>query len=103
MKFKDDYQVPYSAETMRPALSVVEQTKMLTEAFNNVAKQINEWLIPTIETLIEKIVPVVTQVTETILRKYPNKRVVHLALHGKPRVRKKNIKRITRYIEKLKR
>lgn len=30
---------------------------------------------------------------------YPNKRVIHLAKHGKPRTRKKNIKRILKYFE----
>lgn len=55
---------------------------------------------------IEKIVPViklvgeaVTNICERIKNGYPNKRVVHLATHGKPRVRKKNMRRIMKWLQ----
>ncbi len=39
--------------------------------------------------------------TDIIVNCYPNKKVLHLALHhSKQRVRKKNIRRIMRWIEK---
>ena len=98
MKFKDDYQEPYCAENMLPILLSDEQIEKAIEVFNNLANMIKE----VIEPLIENIVPVVKKVSETILRLYPNKRVVHLALHGNPRVKKKNIKRITKWIERMK-
>lgn len=54
---------------------------------------------------IKKIVPVVKLAAEvvadfwkSIKDTYPNKRVVHLATHGKPRVRKKNIRRIMEWV-----
>lgn len=47
---------------------------------------------------------VLKQVIETfkeMVDTCPNRRVVHLAMHGSPRVRKKNIKRIVRYYKKM--
>lgn len=48
-----------------------------------------------------KVLAQMVQAIADVLRKYPNRRVVHLALHGRPRTRKKNTKRIARYFKKI--
>lgn len=59
-----------------------------------------------IQTVAENLVPVITKLAELatelwglIKNTYPNKRVVHLAMHGKPRVRKKNVRRIMKWLQ----
>lgn len=53
-------------------------------------------LIPFIENTIKA----VQEFSKTIINTYPNKRVVHLALHGKGRTRKKNIHRIYKWLNR---
>lgn len=87
---------PISAE-----LQLDEITKTLVPVFQNVV----DALIPAIQHIIDGIVPLIeplaeqiVQVWEETLKLYPNKRVVHLALHHpKARVRKKNVNRIVKW------
>ncbi len=55
---------------------------------------------------INNLMPTITKVAEgflefynNIVTNYPNKRVVHLAKHGKRLTRKKNAKRISRWLD----
>jgi hypothetical protein len=76
----------------------------------HVFKATFEPVIKAIQTVVETVkdlMPVIKQVGETVTKlcgeiknTYPNKRVVHLATHGKPRVRKKNMRRIMKWLEK---
>lgn len=49
---------------------------------------------------MRQIADVFRKLWEEALRTYPNRRVVYLALHGKPLVRKKNRNRIIKWMEK---
>lgn len=60
--------------------SLIEGIKQLTAAFEKMVEAVKE--------------------CERSLNTYPNKRVIYLATHGKPRTRKKNIKRIKKYFER---
>lgn len=52
--------------------------------------------------IVEDIVKLIKEITDALLLCYPNKKVLRLALyHPKERVRKKNIHRIKRWVEKL--
>ena len=99
MKFIDDYQVPYDAEHCRPIIPMDEQIAKATEAFSIMTERIREQIIPTIRKIIETVAPVLNPIIEA-LKTYPNKRVVYFATHGKERVRKKNIKRIMKWLER---
>lgn len=46
--------------------------------------------------IVQALVNILPCIFEAIFN-YPNRRVVHLALHGKPRTRRKNMRRILRY------
>ena len=77
-----------------------EEKQQLTEAAKTV-ECIVENLFPTIQNIAKQMF----KICERIISLYPNKRVVHLAKHSKKeRVRKKNIHRIIkdvqRYIER---
>ena len=81
-------------EIERQAYKAAEMLATLANAFKA--------LQPTIEAIAETLWPTIkalVELTEQMIDLYPNKRVVHLAKHGKPRVRKKNIKRILKYFE----
>lgn len=99
MKFKDDYQVPYDSEHLRPIIPIDEQMAKATEAFRDMSKTILEQIVPTVRKIIETVAPILNPIIEAI-KTYPNKRVVYLATHGKERVRKKNIKRVMKWLEK---
>lgn len=99
MKFKDDYQVPYDAEHCKPIVPLSEQIAKVTETFNSMSERIREQIIPTIRKIIETVAPVLNTIIEA-LKTYPNKRIVYLATHGKERVRKKNLKRIMKWLER---
>lgn len=59
-------------------------------------------MVEVLAPIVEKIYETVKKITDAVLHYYPNKRVLHLALHHpKERVRKKNIHRIGRWVEKL--
>jgi hypothetical protein len=99
MKFIDDYQVPYDAEHFKRIIPPSEQFDKAIEAFNIMAERIREQIIPTIRKIIEAVAPILNLITEA-LKTYPNKRIVYLATHGKERVRKKNLKRIMKWLER---
>lgn len=71
-------------------------------------QQIIDALVPVVQSIIDAIVPVIehysneiTRMWDAILKAYPDNRVVWLAFHHKKaKVRKKNRKRIVRYINK---
>ena len=67
------------------------------ETLYSLTLKISEVLSPIIEIVRETI----KRVFDAVLHCYPGKKVLHLALHHpKERVRKKNIRRIMRWIEK---
>lgn len=83
-----------ASEIERQAYKAAEMLVTLAYAFKA--------LQPIIEAIAETLRPTIKaigELTEQIIDLYPNKRVIHLAKHGKPRVRKKNIKRILKYFE----
>ena len=65
-------------------------------------------LVPAIQELIYAIAPLfaeavknITGISEAAINSYPNKRVLHLAKHHpKERVRKKNMRRVLKWIER---
>ena len=50
--------------------------------------------------VLQRFAKVLRELWEKALRTYPNRRVVYLALHGKPLVQKKNRNRIIKWMEK---
>ena len=101
MKFVDDSQVPYDAEHCNPIIPTIDQFEKAIEALNNMLITIVEQLAPTMQRMIESLAPIVSNM-QKVIKTYPNKRVVYLAIHGKERVRKKNIKRIMKWLEREK-
>ena len=101
MKFIDDYQVPYDAEHFKRIIPPSEQFDKAIETFNIMAKRIREQIIPTVKKIIETVGPILNPIIEKI-NAYPNKRIMYLATHGKERVRKKNLKRIMKWLEREK-
>lgn len=80
-------------------LMPIEKQKQCIEAFNNVALVVDA-LLPTIKKLAQQY----AVIAKKVISAYPNKRVVHLALHGKKkRTRKKNMHRILKDVQKWKR
>ena len=74
-----------------------EDFQKAVEAFQRLAQSINEVLTPILDSAVEAI----KKIYDAVLRVYPNKRVLHLAKHHpKERVRKKNIHRIMRWIDR---
>ena len=59
-----------------------------------------ERLVEEIKKCLPIVAKVVTDICETTLNLYPNKRVIYLSKHAKGRTKKKNIHRITKWIEK---
>ena len=107
MKFKDEYQIPYSEELARPPLAPNEQIENASEQLKNLSNVIQEKLtpiiqalIPTIQAFIDSVAPVIKETTDIVLKYYPNKRVLYLAIHGNRRVRKKNFNRIMKWLER---
>lgn len=99
-KFIDEYKDYDKAQLVAPPLPPEEQFARMVAAFNLLAQTIQNILIPAIENICTNAVPVIKRVSEAILKTYPNKRVVYLVFHGKRRVRKKNINRIVKWIER---
>lgn len=84
-----------ASEIERQAYKAAEMLVTLAYAFKA--------LQPIIEAIAETLRPTIKaigELTEQIIDLYPNKRVLHLAKHGKPRTRKKNINRIIKYFER---
>lgn len=83
-------------ETDEPVLWPKENTHPLTslnKAMENLSVVVN--------VAIKAIKQMVTAVSDYVYKRYPNRRVVHLALHGKrARTRKKNRNRIMRDLKK---
>lgn len=72
-----------------------EDFQKAVEALQRLAQSIAEVLIPVLNSAIEAM----KKIWDAVLHTYPNKRVVHLAMHHpKERVRKKNRKRIIKWI-----
>ena len=64
-------------------------------------QRLTQAIIDVFNPLLDEIVKVVKKASETILHCYPNKKVLHLALHHpKERVRKKNMRRIMKWVNK---
>ena len=87
--------VPFDGKVSK-TIPLEEQLALLSEAFKPVVKAI-ESLIPA----IKAVATVALIFGKKIMQEYPNKRVLHLALHGKRRTRKKNMKRITKYFNEV--
>ena len=66
----------------------------VSAAFQALSDSIKE-IVPVIKLVAEATI----NICERIKNEYPNKRVVHLATHGKPRVRKKNMRRIMKWLQ----
>ena len=98
-KFIDEYK-DYDKAQVVPPLPPEEQLARITVAFKKIAQMIQKEIIPVVERICANLVPVVKGLTEVVLNAYPNKRVVYLVFHGKRRVRKKNINRIRKWIER---
>lgn len=88
--------VPY-APTAKPT-TFEEQCQRFVEALRPVAKVLSD-MIEAVRPTIEKICVTLNSLLDEVLRTYPNKRVVYLASHGKPRVRKKNRRRIIKWLQ----
>ena len=74
-----------------------EDIQKAVEALQRLVQALSEVLTP----IMEKAWEAIKKVSDAILHCYPNKKVLHLAMHHpKERVRKKNISRIMRWIEK---
>lgn len=83
------------SEIVAPFLAEVLKQKIA--AF---VEEIGRSLAPIIERVVERVRVIVDHYL-SIINQYPNKRVLHLAKHGKGRVRKKNINRIREWVERL--
>ena len=84
------------------ASEIERQTREAAEALATLAAAA-KMLSPIIEALSEALRPVIkaiADVLEQIINLYPNKRVIHLAKHGKGRTKKKNINRILKWYRK---
>ena len=80
------------------AITETEDFKKAVEAIQRVAQVIAETLTPILKISLETI----KALWDEILHCYPNKKVLHLALHHpKERVRKKNMRRIEKWLKKL--
>ena len=74
-----------------------EDIQKAVEAIQRLAQALSEVLTP----IMEKVLEAIKKVSDAILHCYPNKKVLHLAIyHPKERVRKKNIRRIMRWLER---
>lgn len=80
-----------------------ELFERVTEAVETVIEEVVKLVKKIVDALIEAVVPICKAISEWWLRackNYPNKRVFWLALHHRrERVRKKNMRRITRWIQ----
>lgn len=74
-----------------------EDFQKAVEALQRLANAIAEVLNP----ILDKAMQAFKKIADTVLHTYPNKKVLHLAMyHPKERVRKKNMRRIMRWIER---
>lgn len=83
----------------------MENAKILTEAQIEAIEKVAELLQKAVEYITEWVKCVaenIYKIIKTVLDKFPNKRVIHLATHhGDLRVRKKNMNRIFKWFRRL--
>jgi hypothetical protein len=90
---------PYCPDDCKACTDEIKAEKInnVTNALMPALQSIIDALMPT----IEEAARTVTELWRCIMESYPNKRVVHLALyHPKAKVRKKNVQRIMRWLER---
>lgn len=74
-----------------------EDFQKAVEAIQRLTQAITKTLMP----ILDEMMPIIKEATERVLIYYPNKKVLYLAVyHPKERVRKKNIRRIMRWMLK---
>ena len=74
-----------------------EDFQKAVEAIQRLAQSITEVLTPVLDSAMKAI----KKIMDAVLHVYPNKRVLHFAMHHpKERVRKKNIRRIMQWLER---
>lgn len=77
----------------------------LAQAYE-LAREILEKIAEAIKNIIDALMPIIADIAERsikllkMIETFPNKRVIHLATHGKRRTRKKNINRILKYYDR---
>lgn len=83
------------------AVDGMERTGDALAEFMSAVARFNESIAQVLIPTLDAAMKMCKKVCDVVLREYPNKRVIHLAMnHPKARVRKKNLHRITRYIER---
>lgn len=90
---------PYKEPYIRPLKECIEEEDIqrAVEALQRLTNAIAEVLNP----IIDKTWEAFKKIMDAVLHTYPNKKVLHLAMrHPKERVRKKNMRRIMRWIER---
>lgn len=82
----------------------MDNIKLLTEAQIKAVEELAEAIAKVVDWMVEFVKTAAKAISEwciTVLKNYPNKRVVHLALHHKDlRVRKKNRNRIVEWLRR---
>lgn len=93
-----------TAEELRKTIENLRNNENEIEDFQKARETIQgcvQALTDVLKPIIDEAMEVFKKICDAILHCYPNKKVVHLATHHpKGRVRKKNIRRIMRWIEK---
>lgn len=82
----------------------MDNTKLLTEAqmkaFEEIAEAVTQ-LFARLWEIIKAAAKVIAELWRTVIESYANKRIVHLALHHKdPKVRRKNMGRIMKWVRR---
>ncbi len=88
--------VPFDGNVSK-TIPLEEQLVLLAKSLKPVINAMVDNLIPA----IKEIANAALKLGKRIMQEYPNKRVLHLALHGKRRTRKKNMKRIKKYFNEV--
>lgn len=96
-KFVNEYEGIETAQ-LAPPQTFEQAAKRVTELCAEVAAALAPYVKQVVDTLFP-IVEAYTNLVAAALKTFPNRRVVHLALHAKkPRTRKKNQKRILEWM-----
>ena len=92
-----------------PGVSELIDSRSFEQAlrdFENIFAQVVKAVAPIVEDFVKTFTPRIKQLCDVLddaVKSYPNKRVIWLALyHKKERVRKKNLHRIIKWIERNK-
>ena len=80
-------------------VALADLKKLIGPAIEAVAEIVGR-LVKMISDALPSLFDTLGDVMEQIINLYPNKRVIHLAKHGKRRTRKKNINRILKYYKR---